>query len=286
MPNSLLKRALVVSALVAVGATAAVAPAQAGGYDRDPDNIAHHGASGEAPENTLAAIKRAIRQEADFVEVEVQRTADGELVIFEDTTLARTTNAEEVFPDRNPWFVADFTYAELRQLDAGSWFSPEFAGQRIPTLREVVRELGHRNGLVIDITNPGIYPGIEADVLEELSSDWWYFYLAQRTGNLAVQSWDAESARTFHDLAPSIPVGVAYGYRPASEELVAVNEWADFVSVFQGVTDQALVDEAQGLGLDVNVHTVDAAAQMDAFADLGVDGIATSFPRVLGDVLD
>ncbi len=141
-------------------------PAQAGGSY----NIAHHGAAGEAPENTLAAIDLALDQDADFVEVEVQRTSDGKLVAFEDITLARTTNAEEVFPDRNPWFVSDFTLAELRQLDAGSWFGPEFAGQRIPTLREVIREVTYRDGLLIDITNPGI----EADILEELSAGRWY----------------------------------------------------------------------------------------------------------------
>ncbi|SDU81036.1 glycerophosphodiester phosphodiesterase [Jiangella alkaliphila] len=288
MSNSLLKRTLVVSALVAVAGATAVAPAQAGGsYHDEPDNIAHHGAAGEAPENTLAAIDLALDQDADFVEVEVQRTSDGKLVAFEDITLARTTNAEEVFPERNPWFISDFTLAELRQLDAGSWFGPEFAGERIPTLREVIREVTYRDGLLIDITNPGIYPGIEADILEELSADRWYFLLAQRLGTIVVQSWDAESARTFSTLAPAaVPVGAAYGYRPGVDELTAVSEWADFVSVFQGTFEDALVGEAHGLGLDVNVHTVNTPAQMDALADLGVDGIVTDFPAVLDDVLD
>ena len=108
----------------------------------DPDVVAHRGSSGAAPENTIAAIKLALEHRSDTVENDIQRTSDGELVIMHDTTLTRTTDVEEVFPDRAPWNVADFTLAEIKRLDAGSWFAPEFAGQRVPTLEQWVKAVG------------------------------------------------------------------------------------------------------------------------------------------------
>lgn len=286
MPNSLLKRTLVVSALVAVGATAAVVPAQAGGRYFEPDNIAHRGASGAAPENTIAAIELALDQDADFVEVEIQRTADGELIAMQDTSLARTTNAEEVFPDRDPWFVGEFTLAEIRQLDAGSWFGSQFAGAKVPTLDEVIDEVGYRNGLVIEIRNPAFHAGIEQDILDELLGNPLYFLRAISFDTLVVQSADAASAQTFADLMPLVEVGVATGLRPADADLVALSEWADRIDMLASQTDQAIVDRAQELGLDVVVHTVSAEDQMATFAGLGVDGIVTPFPALLDEVLD
>src|SRR5262245_1854174 len=104
--------------------------------------IAHRGASAYAPEHTIEAYRLAIEQGADFVEQDLQVTKDGALVCLHDLTLERTTNVKEVFPDRSRmdvsedqpqgsqpmkhWYVADFTLAEIKQLDAGSWFSPKF----------------------------------------------------------------------------------------------------------------------------------------------------------------
>src|SRR5687768_6539036 len=104
--------------------------------------VAHRGASAYAPEHTLEAYRLAIEQGADFVEQDLAVTSDGVLVCIHDLTLDRTTNVEEVFPARSSedtsgtvhgrrWLVGDFTLAEIKQLDAGSWFSPRFAGARI-----------------------------------------------------------------------------------------------------------------------------------------------------------
>src|SRR5689334_8354535 len=89
---------------------------------------AHRGSSGMAPENTAAAFALAIAEGADYVETDVQLSADGELVIIHDVTLARTTDARLAFADRAPWNVHDFTLAELRKLDAGGWYDDDFAG--------------------------------------------------------------------------------------------------------------------------------------------------------------
>ena len=112
--------------------------------------VAHRGASAYAPEHTLEAYRLAIEQGADFVEQDLAVTKDGVLVCIHDLTLERTTNVEEVFPDRfvrgherrrpgdSRWLVADFTLAEIKQLDAGSWFNAKFAGARIPTFQEAI----------------------------------------------------------------------------------------------------------------------------------------------------
>jgi glycerophosphoryl diester phosphodiesterase len=288
MPNSLLKRTLVVSAVVAVGATIAVAPAQAtsGHHWDEPDNIAHHGASADAPENTIRAIRKAFNQDADAVEVEIRRTADGNLVALQDRSLARTTNVEEVFPDRAPWNVDTFTLAEIRRLDAGSWFGSQFDGQKVPTLDQVIDEVGSYRGLVIDLAGAFVHPGIEQDLAEELLDRPWYLNTVERNGNLVVQSTSAAVVQGLDALVPDIRTGVIYGFRPADATLAEVSSWADRVDVEARWTDQSLVDTVQGLDLEIVVHTVDAEDQMEIFADLDVDGIATSFPQLLDDVLD
>ncbi|MFE2463300.1 glycerophosphodiester phosphodiesterase family protein, partial [Streptomyces sp. NPDC059402] len=114
-----------------------------------PDVIAHRGSSGMAPENTAAAIDLAVRQRADHVEIDVQRTKDGKLVNFHDCTMERTTNIEDLYPDRPRYRVSDFTWNELRQLDAGSWFHDKYTGEPLITLDTVIHHIQHtRTGLL------------------------------------------------------------------------------------------------------------------------------------------
>jgi glycerophosphoryl diester phosphodiesterase len=108
--------------------------------------IAHRGASGYAPENTRAAFERALTMGADAIETDVQLTADGELVLFHDTTVERNSNG------RGP--LADYTLAELRLLDLGAWFAPEYAGQRVLTVHELLEEFVDRIPLVLELKDP------------------------------------------------------------------------------------------------------------------------------------
>src|SRR5258707_15085320 len=113
--------------------------------DQPKQLIAHRGASGYAPEHTPAAYKLAMKQNADFVEPDLAVTKDNVLICLHDDTLERTTNIAEVFPDRpsanvrsrqpgKHWLANDFTIAEIKRLDAGTWFKPEVAGQHIQTV--------------------------------------------------------------------------------------------------------------------------------------------------------
>ena len=121
--------------------------------------IAHRGASGYAPEHTPAAYKLAMEQKADFVEPDLAVSKDNVLFCMHDDTLERTTNVAEVFPDRpsadyqtrqpgKHWLGNDFTMAEIKRLDAGKWFKPEFAGQRIQTFQEAIDLVRGKAGLV------------------------------------------------------------------------------------------------------------------------------------------
>ena len=140
--------------------------------------IAHRGASGYAPEHTLDAYRLAMTQGADFVEQDLAVTKDGELVCIHDLTLERTTNVEDVFPDRvgagsgaavrtSAGWSADFTLAEIKRLDAGSWFDPKFAGARIPTFQEAIDLVRGKAGLYPELKDPAFYRdrGVHPDVL-------------------------------------------------------------------------------------------------------------------------
>jgi len=105
--------------------------------------VAHRGSSKAAPENTLAAIERAIEDGAHYAEIDVQETADGVVVVLHDTDLKRLTGL-----DKKIW---EATYDEIRELDVGSWFSPEFAGERIPTLLETFEFADRRIPLIIEL---------------------------------------------------------------------------------------------------------------------------------------
>lgn len=270
---------VVVPAALAVGTTPSVAaPAP------EVDVIAHRGSSGAAPENTLAAVRLALAHKADVVENDIQRTADGELVIIHDTTLSRTTDVEEVFPGRTPWNVRDFTLAEIKQLDAGSWFSPEYADERVPTLAEWVRAVGSSAGMLMEPKAPELYPGMERDLDKELRS-LPEFTRAVRAGRVVIQCFNHPWLRVYQDLAPDVPTGLLFGVRPTEPEIAAAATWAEQVNPALGVIDRATVDTIHRYGLETHVWTVNSGADMRRAVDWGVDGIITNYPQVLRDLL-
>jgi glycerophosphoryl diester phosphodiesterase len=262
--------------------TLALAPAAARAAEGSgPDVIAHRGSSGMAPENTVVANELAIEQGADFVEIDVQRTRDGKLVNFHDCTMERTTDIEEVFPNRSSYRVSDFTWNQLRRLDAGSWFHEDFAGEPLMTVDQVVRQVDGRTGLLAEISPCGHYEGIATDFAEFLQARPGYVARALSADRLAVQSFELDDAREFNALLPGVPIGLLDAERPTEEELVALSAWADQVNPQYTVTDQALVDRVHALGMVINVWTVDEPGAMRRMVDLGVDGIITDFPQSL-----
>ncbi|GAA1913520.1 hydrolase [Nocardioides lentus] len=293
-----LRTTSVLTSLAAVlGASAAAAalglgaaPASAA-PDRGPDRgpgvdtevVAHRGSSGVAPENTLASARQALRDRADEIENDVQRSADGVLVLMHDTTLARTTDAEQVFPGRAPWNVGDFTLRELRRLDAGSWFGPEYAGERIPTLAEWGRVVGNRADVLIEMKSPSLYPGIARDLDRALAET--PFRTALRRDRLVVQSFEIDWLRAYEQASPAVPKGLLYGTRPTPQQIADAAGWTEWVNPSFRVIEESDVDAVQAAGLRIGVYTVNTGVDMRRLVRWGVDAIITDYPQVLRSVL-
>jgi glycerophosphoryl diester phosphodiesterase len=271
--------------LIAVASVLGLAPGAASAADADQvANIAHRGSGAMAPENTLASVQLALKQGADYIENDIMRTSDGQLVIMHDVSLARTTDVEQVFPERSPWNVSAFTLAEIKRLDAGSWFAPQFAGERVPTLREWVEAVWPRAGMLLEAKDPQLYPGIELDIDKELRSI-PEFGRALSAGKVVMQAGNEEWLRSYHDLAPDVPVGLLYYTRPTDEQLVAASLWLDYANPALGNIDQAIVERIHELGLKTSVWTVNGGQDMRRAVDWQVDGIITNYPQVLDGIL-
>lgn len=241
--------------------------------------IAHRGASVDAPENTLAAVRRAIEEDADFVEVDVRRTRDGALVVIHDDTLARTTNAPVMFPRRAPWRVRDFTLAELQRLDAGGWMGADFTGERVPTLEQLLTLVDAAEiGLLLEVKDPAREPGIVADLVRTLYGEPGYVARALSGRRLVVQSFHHHAMSQHKATAPEIPVGLLGA--PPSATLGALGRWADLVNPNHLTVDRSYVERVRSSGMECWVWTVDSRRLMRRALRLGAHGIITNRPRV------
>ncbi|SHI79912.1 glycerophosphoryl diester phosphodiesterase [Nocardiopsis flavescens] len=240
--------------------------------------VSHRGAAGHAPENTLAGLDAARRLGARTVEIDVQRTKDGALVLLHDAGLARTTDVEEVFPNRSSRLVADYTLAEVRRLDAGSWFSSAFRGERVPTLGQALDRLETLGlNLFLEIKEPARHPGIEEDVARELRGRpaWLREGPASEPRRLVVQSFDWEVVRSSKRVLPSVPHGLL-GRVP--EDRLAEFTWAQMINPNHTTVDAAYIDLLHEHGYETMPYTLNTRAAMDTVLRSGADGFITDYP--------
>ena len=243
--------------------------------------VAHRGASSVAPENTLLAVRTAVAAGCDHVEVDVRRTADHALVLHHDATLVRTTDVREVYPDRAPWRVGDFTLAELARLDAGSWSSPAHAGEPVPTLERLLDTLsGTGVGLLLELKEPGNEPGVVPELAAELRSG-----AAQRGSAppVLVQSFDHEAMASFRAEAPDLEVGLLG--KPRRAHLARLATWADAVNPHHYAVDAGYVEAVHAAGMRCMVWTPNTARSLRRAVRLGVDAITTDHPDRLQAML-
>ncbi|WP_217235662.1 glycerophosphodiester phosphodiesterase family protein [Streptomyces sp. AC555_RSS877] len=282
-------RAVAATTTALLGAAAFLPPSDVRADGKRPTVVAHRGASAYAPENTLAAVDKAAALGIDWVENDVQRTKDGRLVVLHDDNLRRTTDVEEVFPDRAPWKVRDFTAAEIARLDAGSWFGPAYAGARVPTLERYVRRVElHQQKLLLEIKNPNLYPGIEGQTLKVLGNEGWLDrqHVASR---LIVQSFSPASVHAVHKLKPGVKTGLL-GTPPVAN-LDAYATFADQINPSHGSLSKGYVSAVHaftgphGRPLEVFAWTVDSAAAARRVAGYGVDGVISNKPDLVGAAL-
>jgi glycerophosphoryl diester phosphodiesterase len=237
-------------------------------------NIAHRGASAAAPANTLAAFHKALELGADGVEFDVHLSADGVPVVIHDFTVDATTDGSGR--------VAGLTVAQLKQLDAGATFDPSFAGERIPTLDEVLEPLGGRLLLNVELKTTSLGDnGLERAVIAQV----------ERHGlgdDVLLSSFNPFSLRRAKQLAPHIPVGLLHG---PGLPLPLRRAWLAFLAPHDArhpkhtMVDAPYMAWAKQNGYRVNTWTVDDPDEMRRLIDLGVDGIVTNVPDVLRSVL-
>ncbi|MEV7466272.1 glycerophosphodiester phosphodiesterase family protein [Streptomyces kronopolitis] len=272
-------------ALLGLSALVLSPAAQAAPHGHPPVTVAHRGAASYAPENTLASIDAADRLGFKWVENDVQRTKDGELVILHDSSLARTTNVEQVFPGRSPWNVSDFTLREIEKLDAGSWFGAKFKGEQVPTLEDYMDEVEHNDqSLLMELKSPELYPGIERETLRELRSEGW-LNSAHLKDRLVIQSFNADAVKTVHKLQPEVRTG--YLGNPSVADLPRFAKYCDQINPVHTVVTREYVAAVHGLKgphrrpLDLFTWTVDDPATAVRVAGLGVDGIISNKPDLV-----
>lgn len=221
--------------------------------------IAHRGASGYAPENTRAAFDRALALGADAIETDVQLTADGQLVLFHDATVDRTSDGH------GP--VADYTLAELRRLDLGAWFAPEFAGQRALTVAELLDEYATRIPLVLEIKDPRATAPLIALLADQASLD-----------RLQVTSFHWGALLDAQAASPTLTLGFL---TPLFEqdliERIARRGFAQICPVADHLTARR-VALAHERGLNVRAWGVRHRFQVERLLETGVDGATCNWP--------
>lgn len=235
--------------------------------------IGHRGAAGYCPENTFASFKQALEMGVDYLEIDVQMTKDGELVVIHDPTVNRTTNGKGK--------VKDFTLQEIQSLDAGSWFGPKFAGEKIPAFNEFLKEYAGKTGLVIELKKPELYPGIEEKVANELKKRKLDI---TEDNKIIVQSFDRESLKLFHTLLPSIPIGVLVKYSGrgiSKKELLSFSQYASYVNPKITMVNQRLIRRLHHHGFKTIIWTVKNKYEMKAIENFQLDGIVSDFPDYL-----
>ncbi len=231
--------------------------------------IAHRGASGYAPENTIMAFDKAVEMKADYIEIDVQRSKDGKLVIIHDTKVNRTTNGEGD--------VKDLTFAELQNLDAGSWMGNEFGGAKIPSFEEVLDRYRGEIGILIEIKAPELYPGIEEDLAKILKS---YHLDKVKNEEIIIQSFHFESMKKMKKLLPDVPIGILISKKENAtvEAVKAFSSYVDYYNPSYTILTEGLVHAAKAEGMKVLSWTVRRPETAEYLLGYNIDAIATDYP--------
>lgn len=243
--------------------------------------IAHRGASAYAPENTLAAFKKAIELGADILELDVHQTKDSQLVVIHDGSVNRTTNGKGK--------VKDLTLSQIKSLDAGSWFSPEFAGERIPTLDEVFDITPDSVVLLIELKEgSGVYSGIEERVIRVIRE-------RKAEHRVILKSFEDEILDHLRAIAPDIPrLKIILMQIPLLGIIIerglnfgtVLNDSVQYIQHHRIGLAESFIAKAHRRGYKVFAWDVHDEARMRELIERGIDGIETDFPdrlkRVIG----
>jgi len=229
--------------------------------------VAHRGAAGRAPENTMASVRAAIEDRADWIEIDVQETADGEVVVLHDSDFMKLAGV--------PLKIWEGRLEQVTAIDVGSRFAPEFAGERVPTLAAVLEEVGASDsGLVIELKYYGHDQELERRVVEQVER-------AGMADRVAIMSLKQEGIRKVRSLRPEWKLGLLAAR--AFGDLARVD--ADFLAVNLGMARPRFIRHAHAAGKKVFVWTVNDPVTMSRVLSLGVDGVITDEPAMARKVI-
>lgn len=239
------------------------------GERKQVSNVAHRGATAYTPENTIAAFDLAVDMKADYIEIDVQRSKDGKLVLIHDTTVDRTTDGTGK--------VGDLTLEQLRSLDAGSWKGEQFAGEPIPTFEEILDHYHGKIGILIELKAPELYPGIEEQVAAALIERNLH---KPQNEKIIIQSFNFESIKKMDQLLPKVPIGVLTSNRADTtlEALQEFSTYADWFNPSYGIVTEELVNQVHSLGMQIGSWTVRSQEAADFLFEMGVDAIISDYP--------
>ena len=241
--------------------------------------IGHRGAPSRAPENTLASFRAALEIGVDGLELDVHLSADGHLVVIHDANLKRTTDGQG--------FVHEHTLAQLKQLDAGTWFGPMFAGERIPTFDEVLDLVGKRVPLQVEIK--GATEGVTEATLAVLDA-------RGLLDTVMMTSFQLDRLPRVRELAPKVQIGALVWGRARTPDRTAMSPVecveatkkakADVMLLWHECFDEPRVSAARAAGLLAGVAGGTATAEdMRRVLALGAVRMTTNFPDVCNEVV-
>jgi len=241
-----------------------------------PAVIAHRGFSAARPENTLAAVRAAIAVGADMVEVDVTLTADGHVVCIHDDTLDRTTNGSGR--------VNEHTLDELHRLDAGSWFSSEWADQKIPTLKEVLDVSNSKILVNIEIKSEAVTPDARGGIAKRVVQ---LIHQLDMADQVIVSSFDPQALQQVRSADPNVVTASLFNKDihmdwPPGDIVDPVGARA--LNISRKRVTQDLVDECRSLGIPIGVYTVDEASVMRKMIKMGIDALFTNHPDRLLEI--
>ncbi len=228
--------------------------------------LAHRGASMSAPENTLAAIRQAIEDRADWVEIDVQETADGEVVVIHDSDLMKLA--------KNPAKIWNLRIEDLAQIDIGSYRDPKFADQRVPTLRQVLELCKGKIGVVIELKYYGHDKNLEESVVKIVED-------TATTHQVQVMSLKHDAVKKMKKLRPTWKCGLLMSVTMGNAAKVD----ADFVAVNARFVDRKFVQRMHAANKQVYVWTVNDLGTMSMMLNRDVDGLLTDNPKLARDLL-
>jgi glycerophosphoryl diester phosphodiesterase len=226
--------------------------------------IGHRGAAGTHPENTLASFRHAVTLGVDGIECDVHRTADGHLVVIHDPSVDRTTSGTGL--------IMALSLAEIQSLDAGSWKGAAFAGERVPTLRQVLNEIPVSVKLFIEMkAGSQYYPGIEEELLALLREE-------NSLDRAQISSFDHQALHRLHQINPTVPLGMLTASNLLDPIGMARAIGATALHPTWEWVSSNLVEAAHQAGLPVHAWTVNLPLAIQLMKGFGVDGIMSDFP--------